>query len=83
AISWQYNGEQTLNPLQHANAAGKKIELGMSSHRTEAAAIGENFDDNMENQLEELDLLLAREQKRLELLNLTKQRATLEAGNDG
>jgi len=83
AVSWQYNGEQTLNPLQHANAAAKKIELGMSSHRTEAAALGENFDDNMDNQLEELDLLIAREKKRVELLRLTEERTALETGKDG
>mgnify|MGYP001813319371 CR=1 FL=1 len=82
-IGWQYNGEQTLNPLQNVNAAAKKVELGISSRRTEAAAIGENFDDNMENQLEELDVLIAREKKRLELLRLTEERTALEAGKSG
>lgn len=82
-IGWQYNGEQTLNPLQNVNAAAKKVELGISSRRIEAAAIGENFDENMENQLEELDVLISREKKRLELLRLTEERAALEAGKNG
>ncbi len=82
AVSWQYNGEQTLNPLQHANAEGRKIELGMASHRTAAAALGENFDDNMEDQLEELDLLIAREKKVMQLMDMQKQRKSLEAGDE-
>ena len=82
-IGWQYNGEQTLNPLQNVNAAAKKVELGTSSRRIEAAAIGENFDENMENQIEELDVLIVREKKRLELLRLTEERTALEAGKDG
>jgi capsid protein len=73
AVSWQYNGEQTLNPYQQATAAEKRIDLGMSCHRGEAAAIGENFDENIGQQMEELDLLIHREEKKLRLLGLKKQ----------
>jgi len=82
AVSWQYNGEQTLNPLQQVNASFKQIELGQASYRSAAAVIGSNFDDNMENQDEELDLLIAREQKRLRLLGLKKERQDLETGKN-
>ena len=82
-IGWQYNGEQTLNPLQNVNAAEKKIELGISSRRIEAAAIGENFDENMENQAEELEVLITIAKKRLYLLRLTEEISALEAGKSG
>lgn len=82
-VGWQYNGEQTLNPLQNVNAAEKKVDLGITTRRIEAAAIGENYDENMENQIEELDLLISREKKRMELLQLKEQRTALEAGDNG
>jgi capsid protein len=73
AVTWQYNGEQTLNPYQHVKSAKERIDLGLGSHRGEAASIGENFDENISQQLEEYDLLIEREEKRLRLLELKKR----------
>ena len=73
AITWQYNGEQTLNPYQSAKAARERIDLGMSSHRSEAATVGENFDENISQQNAEYELLIERESKRLKLARLRKQ----------
>lgn len=81
-VGWQYNGEQTLNPYQQAKANREQLDLGMINHHQSAAAIGNNFDENMDAQMDEMDKLIARDQKKLELLRVGQEIAKIESGKN-
>lgn len=81
-VGWQYNGEQTLNPYQQANANRLQIDLGMLTHRQSAASIGNNFDENMDSQMDELEKLIARDRKKLELMRVGEQIKKIKDGKN-
>lgn len=56
--SWAGPAPGTLDPIKEVQAAGKRIELGLSTHEEEAAAInGSSFEDNVRTLKHEYELL--------------------------
>lgn len=63
----QFPGWQGLNASNDATAAEKRIDLVIDTHHNQSAQIGNDFDDVVETQMDEVESLIELEKKKAEL----------------